>query len=59
MGTLVRQDGGLIHSFFNADSVVDFLLSTGVRPFVELSFMPEALASGRKTVFRYRYCRYV
>ncbi len=30
------------------------LLSLGMRPFVELSFMPTALASGRKTVFHYR-----
>ncbi len=31
-----------------------FLLSVGVKPFVELGFMPEALASGHKTVFHYR-----
>src|SRR5204863_3097325 len=39
MGTLVSQNGDLIYSFFNADQVMDFLLSTGMRPFVELSFM--------------------
>lgn len=33
---------------------MDFLLSIGMRPFVELSFMPETLASGGKTVFHYR-----
>jgi len=27
------------------------LLSIGVRPFVEFTFMPKALASGDKTVF--------
>ena len=54
MGTLVCQEEKLIYSFFNADQIMDFLLSIGMRPFVELSFMPEALASGSETVFRYQ-----
>jgi xylan 1,4-beta-xylosidase len=43
-----------LYSFFNADQIIDFLLSIGMRPFVELSFMPTALASGSRTVFQYR-----
>ncbi|HWG46862.1 MAG TPA: hypothetical protein VN688_29135 [Gemmataceae bacterium] len=54
LGTLIRHKNQLIYSFFNADRIVDFLLSIGMRPFVELSFMPSALASGDKTVFSYR-----
>ncbi len=54
MGTFTVQQGEPTCSFFNADQVYDFLLSIGMRPFVELSFMPEALASGGKTVFSYR-----
>ena len=55
MGTLVRaQNNKLIYSFFNADQVFDFLLSIGMKPFVELSFMPTALASGTRTVFNYK-----
>jgi xylan 1,4-beta-xylosidase len=54
LGTLVRQRGTLIDSFFNADQIFDFLLSIGMKPFIELSFMPSALASGGKTVFKYR-----
>lgn len=54
MGTLVCEENKVIYSFFNADRVADFLLSIGMRPFVELSFMPEALASGSKTVFHYK-----
>jgi xylan 1,4-beta-xylosidase len=54
VGTLVRQDNRLIYSFFNCDRIVDFLLSINMRPFVELSFMPTALASADKTVFHYR-----
>ncbi|HXT03506.1 MAG TPA: glycosyl hydrolase [Casimicrobiaceae bacterium] len=54
MGTLLRENDRLLYSFFNADNIVDFLLSIGMRPFIELSFMPSALSSGGTTVFRYR-----
>jgi xylan 1,4-beta-xylosidase len=54
MGTLFREKNKLRYSFFKADQVVDFLLSIGMKPFVELSFMPKALASGNRTVFRYK-----
>ena len=54
MGTLVCQEDELIYSFFNADQIMDFLFAVGMHPFVELSFMPEAFASGTKTVFRYK-----
>lgn len=54
MGTLICQSEKFIFSFFNTDQIFDFLLSTGMKPFIELSFMPETLASGRKTVFRYQ-----
>ena len=54
VGTVVTHKDQLLYSFFNADQIVDFLLSIGMRPFVELSFMPTALASGSTTVFQYR-----
>lgn len=54
VGTLVLHHEKPIYSFFNADQTVDFLLSIGMKPFVELSFMPLALASGSKSVFKYR-----
>jgi len=53
MGTLTEEGDTKFYSFFNADKIFDFLLSIGMRPFVELSFMPGALASGDKTVFHY------
>jgi xylan 1,4-beta-xylosidase len=43
-----------VYSFFNADQVFDFLVSIGMKPFVELSFMPTALQTGGDTVFFYR-----
>jgi len=54
MGTLICHREEFLYSFFNADQIVDFLLSIGMKPFMELSFMPETLASGHTTVFQYR-----
>ncbi len=54
IGTLVSEGDTFFYSFFNTDQIFDFLLSIGVRPFVELSFMPSALSSGDQTVFHYR-----
>jgi len=42
------------YSFFNIDYSFDYLLSIGIRPIVEISFMPELLASGNYTVFHYQ-----
>jgi xylan 1,4-beta-xylosidase len=42
------------HSFTYLDQVVDAYLELGIRPFLELGFMPEALASGDQTVFWWR-----
>ncbi|MDR2201296.1 MAG: beta-xylosidase [Clostridiales bacterium] len=41
-------------SFYHIALVFDFLLSIGMRPFVELGFMPTALASGKRTAFYYK-----
>ncbi len=54
MGTLVDEMNRLIYSFFNTEHIFDFLLSIGMAPFVELSFMPLALSSGSETVFSYK-----
>jgi len=53
MGTLMDEQNHLIYEFFNADQICDFLLSIGMKPFVELSFMPTTLSSGSTTVFHY------
>ncbi len=54
MGTLLCQNERFLYSFANADRIFDFLLSIGMKPFVELSFMPLALSSGDQIVFHYR-----
>lgn len=55
LGVARRDEAGrLAFDFSNVDRVYDQLLQTGLRPVVELSFMPAALASDpQKTVFTY------
>ena len=45
------KKGNPIYNWQYIDKLYDFLLSVKIKPFVELSFMPSALASGDKTVF--------
>ncbi|MBE1878771.1 GH39 family glycosyl hydrolase [Myceligenerans pegani] len=45
---------GTRYAFTYVDQVVDAYLSLGIKPFLELGFMPEALASGPDTVFWWR-----
>lgn len=40
-------------NFLYVDTVFDAMLDRGIKPFVELSFMPAHLASGTKTIFWY------
>jgi xylan 1,4-beta-xylosidase len=40
-----------VHTFSYVDKVFDFLVDLGVRPFVELGFMPRALATQTETLF--------
>jgi xylan 1,4-beta-xylosidase len=42
------------YNFQNLDKIYDFWLSVGLKPYVELSFTPNALAIGERTIFRYR-----
>lgn len=50
-----REAGGEpVHNWQYLDMVYDHWLSIGVRPFVELAFMPSDLASGDDTVFWWR-----
>ena len=39
------KNGNPVYNFMYIDDVYDFLLSIGMKPFVELGFMPEKLAS--------------
>jgi xylan 1,4-beta-xylosidase len=55
LGVYREVDGEPVHDFTVVDRVYDLLLATGLRPCVELGFMPRALASDPdRTVFEYR-----
>ena len=47
----VDRHGKEIYNWQYIDALFDAMLGIGVRPFVELSFMPSALASGPQTIF--------
>ncbi|MDW5326638.1 GH39 family glycosyl hydrolase [Plantactinospora sp. KLBMP9567] len=54
LGVYREVDGAPVYDFSGVDEVYDKLLSLGLRPVVELSFMPRDLASDpSKTVFAY------
>ena len=48
------RDGQPRHNWQYIDHLYDALLAMNIRPFVEISFMPSALASGDKTIFWWR-----
>ncbi|MGN0533101.1 MAG: hypothetical protein ACI4IK_01970 [Eubacterium sp.] len=50
----VTRNRTMLFSFYQVAKIYDSLLEIGVKPFVEISFMPSALASGKKTVFHYK-----
>jgi len=48
------RKGNPEYNFQYIDALYDYLLSIGIRPFVELGFMPSALASGTQSIFWWR-----
>jgi xylan 1,4-beta-xylosidase len=47
-------NGNPQYNYMYIDALFDFLHSIGMKPFVELGFMPNALASGHQTIFWWR-----
>ena len=45
------KNGNPEYNYMYIDALFDYLLGIGIKPFVELGFMPNALASGDKTIF--------
>src|SRR5215510_772312 len=45
------RNGAPVYNFQYIDELYDAILNAGMKPFVEFSFMPQALASGNKTIF--------
>ena len=50
----LREDGSIGYHWHHIDKVFDFLLSIGMKPFVELNPMPKLLSSGEQTMFWYK-----
>lgn len=48
------KNGNPEYNYQYVDALFDYLLSIDVKPFVELGFMPQQLASGSKTIFWWR-----
>jgi xylan 1,4-beta-xylosidase len=48
------RKGNPEYNYMYVDVLFDYLQSIGMKPFVELGFMPNALASGRETIFWWR-----
>ena len=48
------RNGNPQYNFMYIDVLFDYLHDIGVKPFVELGFMPQALASGNRTIFWWR-----
>ena len=46
--------GGENANMYNIFSTIDFYLSVGIKPIMELSFMPDALTSGSHTIMHYK-----
>ena len=51
MGVYKELKGVPVYNWQYVDKLYDYLLEIGLKPFVELAFMPHDLASGDKTIF--------
>ena len=56
---IYREDeiDGQIHPFYNftyLDRIIDTYLENGIKPFLELGFMPEKLKTGEQTIFYWK-----
>jgi xylan 1,4-beta-xylosidase len=54
LGTVRLVDGRTQYDWSNIDRLYDDLLSKGIRPFVELGFTPQLLATSPQTIFYWK-----
>ena len=54
MAAYHEVNGQPIFNFDKIDAVYDAILKIGMKPFVEIGFMPRDLASGKKTIFYWK-----
>ncbi len=53
VGIYKENNGTPVYNWKNYDTIVDYMVSLGWKPIIELSFMPSALASGTTTTCWY------
>jgi len=49
-----QENGKPVYDFSEIDAIYSAVLRAGMKPFVEISFMPDALATGQKTIFYWK-----
>lgn len=54
LGTVKLVDGNPVYDWSGIDRLYDQLLAKGIKPFVELSFTPEALKTSDQTIFYWK-----
>jgi xylan 1,4-beta-xylosidase len=54
LGTVKKIDGKLVFDFSGIDKLYDAMLARGIKPFVELGFTPEAMATSKLTIFYWK-----
>lgn len=54
LGTVRVVDGKTVHDWTRIDQLYDALLGMGIKPFVELGFTPEAMATSKQTIFYWK-----
>ena len=54
LGTVRVENGRTVYDWTKTDQLYDDLLSKGIRPFVELGFTPQALATSGNSIFYWK-----
>jgi xylan 1,4-beta-xylosidase len=54
LGTVRVENGRTVYDWTKIDALYDDLLSKGIRPFVELGFTPQALATSSNSIFYWK-----
>ncbi|MCI4589492.1 beta-xylosidase [Sphingobium sp. BYY-5] len=52
--TVQRRDGKIVYDWAGLDRLFDALLARRIKPFVELGFTPEAMATSKQTIFYWK-----
>jgi xylan 1,4-beta-xylosidase len=54
LGTVTLRDGKIAYDWTRLDRLFDALLARRIKPFVELGFTPEAMATSKQTIFYWK-----